>query len=58
MTIADLLNALDETKEVTPLKNASVCKVIYQNGKFTVKSVKDLSYVERELTHQNNIFDE
>ena len=30
-----------------PLDNAAVCKVIYQNGKFTVESMSDMSYVEK-----------
>lgn len=47
MTIAALVNALDDTKEVSSLKNASVCKVSYKDGKFTVQSVNDLSYVEK-----------
>lgn len=30
-----------------PLDNASVSKVIYQNGKFTIESMGDMSYVEK-----------
>ncbi|MDR0402375.1 MAG: histidine phosphatase family protein [Treponema sp.] len=30
----------------TPLENASVCKLIYNNGKFTIQSVNDTSYIE------------
>ena len=30
-----------------PLDNAAVCKVIYQDGKFTVESMGDMSYVEK-----------
>ncbi|MBF0648315.1 histidine phosphatase family protein [Dysgonomonas sp. GY75] len=30
-----------------PLENAAVCKVIYQDGKFTVESMADMSYVEK-----------
>lgn len=29
------------------LDNASICKVIYQDGKFTVESMGDMSYVEK-----------
>ncbi|MDZ4907391.1 hypothetical protein [Clostridium perfringens] len=29
------------------LKNASVTKVLYQDGKYTVESVNDMSYVEK-----------
>ncbi len=30
-----------------PLDNAAVCKVIYQDGKFTVESMGDMSYLEK-----------
>ncbi len=30
-----------------PLENASVCKVIYQNGEFTVETLGDMSFVEK-----------
>ncbi|MBK5721950.1 histidine phosphatase family protein, partial [Dysgonomonas sp. Marseille-P4677] len=30
-----------------PLDNAAVCKVTYQNGKFSVESMADMSYVEK-----------
>lgn len=30
-----------------PLDNASVCKVLYQNGEFTVESMGDMSYLEK-----------
>ncbi len=30
-----------------PLENAAVCKVIYQDGKFMVESMADMSYVEK-----------
>lgn len=30
-----------------PLENAAVCKVIYQDGKFTVESMADMNYVEK-----------
>ncbi|MDZ5016527.1 histidine phosphatase family protein, partial [Clostridium perfringens] len=32
---------------ISGLKNASVCKVVYQDGKYTVESVNDMSYVEK-----------
>lgn len=49
MTIAALVSALDAAAEIpaTGLKNASVCKVVYKDGSFTVESVNDLSYVEK-----------
>ncbi|SJZ87195.1 probable phosphoglycerate mutase [Pilibacter termitis] len=49
MTIAALVTSLDEKAEVPPtgLKNASVCKLVYKDGKFTVESVNDLSYIEK-----------
>lgn len=30
-----------------PLENAAVCKVVYQDGKFTVESMADMSFVEK-----------
>lgn len=33
-----------------PLDNAAVCKVTYQDGKFTVESMSDMSYVENGKT--------
>lgn len=49
MTIATLVAALDETAEIPPsgLKNASVCKIVYKDGAYTVESVNDLSYIEK-----------
>ncbi|MGL9755990.1 histidine phosphatase family protein [Enterococcus sp. DIV0197] len=49
MTIASFVASIDESAEVPPtgLKNASVCKIIYQDGKYTVESVNDLSYLEK-----------
>lgn len=35
----------------SPLENASVCKVIYENDKFSVESMGDLSYVENGRKH-------
>ena len=29
------------------LENAAVCKVVYENGQFTVESMGDLTYVEK-----------
>lgn len=49
MTIAAFVSSLDAEADVPPmgLKNASVCKIIYKDGKFTVESVNDMSYVEK-----------
>nr|WP_280738667.1 MULTISPECIES: histidine phosphatase family protein [unclassified Enterococcus] len=49
MTIAALVSSLDANAEVpaTGLKNASVCKVVYKDGKFIVEAVNDLTYVEK-----------
>ncbi|MDR1100555.1 MAG: histidine phosphatase family protein, partial [Treponema sp.] len=30
----------------TPLDNASVCKIVYKDGKFTIKSFNDTSYID------------
>ncbi|MGX7174564.1 histidine phosphatase family protein [Enterococcus ratti] len=51
MTIASLVTSLDETVNVPPtgLKNASVCKIVYKDGMFTVASVNDLTYVEKGM---------
>ena len=49
MTIAALVSSLDEKAPVpaTGLKNASVSKVTYKEGKYTVETVNDLTYVEK-----------
>lgn len=51
MTIVSILNEIDpEVSEKVPssgLKNASISKVTYNEGKATVKSVNDLSYAEK-----------
>lgn len=47
MSILSMLLGLGGDKVFTkPLENAAVCKVIYQDGKFTVESMGDMSYVE------------
>ncbi|MFK0524611.1 histidine phosphatase family protein [Paenibacillus illinoisensis] len=48
MSIVTLLGELDENIEVpaSGLSNASISKVTYKDGKYTVDSVNDLSYVE------------
>lgn len=48
MAIAAMLLSLGGDKLIQgDLKNASVCKVEYQNGKFSVLSMGDMSYVEK-----------
>lgn len=48
MSILGMLGTLGGDKILkSHLENASVCKVIYQNGEFTVQSMGDLSYVEK-----------
>ncbi|WP_207694884.1 histidine phosphatase family protein [Enterococcus sp. DIV0212c] len=49
MSIITLLGELDENADLPDggLKNASVSKVTYKDGKYTVDSVNDLSYVEK-----------
>lgn len=52
MAISALLNDIDSSGK-TPmgkLDNASVSKVIYKDGKFTVESFGDMSYVEKGKT--------
>jgi probable phosphoglycerate mutase len=48
MSILAMLLSLGGDKIfVRPLHNADVCKVIYQDGKFTVESMADSGYVEK-----------
>ncbi|NDW10648.1 histidine phosphatase family protein [Dysgonomonas sp. 520] len=48
MTILVLMFALEAENLIEGhLPNAAVCKVVYENGKFNVLSVGDLSYVNR-----------
>ncbi|MBO0445835.1 histidine phosphatase family protein [Enterococcus ureilyticus] len=49
MSIITLLGELDANADLPDggLKNASVSKVTYKDGKYTIDSVNDLSYVER-----------
>lgn len=48
MAIAAMLLSLGGDELIKgDLKNASVCKVSYTNGKFSVASMGDMSYVER-----------
>ncbi|WP_348920350.1 histidine phosphatase family protein [Enterococcus rotai] len=49
MSIITLLGELDANADLPDggLKNASVSKVTYKDGKYTVDSVNDLSYVEK-----------
>lgn len=48
MAIAAMLLSLGGDKIIKgDLRNASVCKVEYENGKFTVISMGDMSYIEK-----------
>ncbi|MFT4221978.1 histidine phosphatase family protein [Dysgonomonas sp.] len=48
MSILAMLLSLGGDKIfVRPLQNADICKVTYQDGKFTVESMADSSYVEK-----------
>lgn len=48
MSILGMLYGLGGDKLLKgALENAAVCKVIYQDGKFTVESMGDMSYVEK-----------
>ncbi|MDR1287972.1 MAG: histidine phosphatase family protein [Treponema sp.] len=47
MSINIMLSDIDPsfTYTGTPLENASVCKVVYQGGKFSIESFNDTSYI-------------
>ncbi|QJX81419.1 histidine phosphatase family protein [Priestia megaterium] len=49
MSIVTLLGELDKNIEVpaSGLSNASISKVTYKDGKYTVDSVNDMSYIEK-----------
>lgn len=47
LTINALIEDLDPSKNKIGLENASVTKVIYKDGKYTVETVGDMSYVEK-----------
>ncbi|MBO0430859.1 histidine phosphatase family protein [Enterococcus sp. DIV0660C] len=48
LTIAFLLNLIDEKQPVRAgLKNGSVTKVSYQDGKFAILGINDVSYIEK-----------
>ncbi|MGX6977647.1 phosphoglycerate mutase family protein [Vagococcus elongatus] len=50
MTIAAFLSHIEPDAEIGKgLKNASVSKVIFNDGKYSVESVNDMSYVEKGL---------
>lgn len=44
-SIIKLLHALDPNSNPTMIENASISKVIYKDGKYTVESVNDTSYI-------------
>lgn len=53
MSILCMLHNLGGDKLLDgPLDNASVCKIIYSDGKFTVESMGDMSYVELGKKHK------
>lgn len=54
MSIITLLGELDAKAELPDdgLKNASISKVTYKDGKYTINSVNDLSYVEKGKENQ------
>lgn len=47
MVINILLSLLDPTRVDGPIENASVTKISYENGKYTVESANDMQYVAR-----------
>lgn len=54
MSINAMVLMIDPSAEVPPTgpKNASVTKITYKDGKYTVESVNDLSYVENGKTQK------
>ncbi|MDR2955959.1 MAG: histidine phosphatase family protein [Prevotella sp.] len=56
MSILAMLLGLGGDKIFTqPLDNAAVCKVIYQDGRFAVESMGDMSYLENGELAANNM---
>ncbi|MBC6310408.1 histidine phosphatase family protein [Listeria sp. FSL L7-1582] len=47
MVINILLSLLDPTRVDGPIENASVTKISYEDGKYTVESANDMQYVAR-----------
>lgn len=48
MAIGTMLSNISGEEVARPhMANASICKVIYENGKFTVESFGDISYIEK-----------
>lgn len=54
MSINSIILMIDPNYQVPPTgpKNASVAKIIYKDGKYTIESVNDLSYVENGKTQK------
>ena len=53
MSIGIFLSDLDSSgkkPEASHMGNAAVCKVIYKDGKITLESFGDMSYVEKGKT--------
>ncbi|MCU5031435.1 histidine phosphatase family protein [Bacillus anthracis] len=46
-TISSLVEIIDSNKTKVGLENASVTKILYKDGKYVVKSVDDMSYVDK-----------
>ena len=46
MAISAAVAAIDPNAAAGELGNASITKIIYDNGTFTVESVNDMSYIE------------
>ncbi|MCM3738004.1 phosphoglycerate mutase family protein [Bacillus cytotoxicus] len=47
ITITALVAMIDSSKIILGLENASVTKILYKNGEYTIESVGDMSYVEK-----------
>ena len=47
LLITTLIEMLDSSKTKLGVENASVTKIVYQDGTYTVESVGDMSYVAK-----------
>jgi len=50
MSINIMLSDMTDAYTGVPLANAAVCKVVYKDGKFTVESINDTSYIDKGKT--------
>ncbi len=55
LLITTLIEMLDSSKTKLGVENASVTKIVYQDGTYTVESVGDMSYVAKRDRKCGNI---